>query len=362
MSTFSLLLPFAVLLLGQLKVNAVQLRVVGANQPGGLENWDMGPILSGSMVLCPDDLPDPFTIACIPSEEEAESITRARFFVNGVRVRTEQTAPYVISGDDGSTANAYQDFPIIANLECRLSSGAVAEAMVEFLCVPESPSPSPSDMGSPSMTPSQSPVAQSQSPTPSPSQAVTNNRNRFISPDCIRLGATSYESISGWAIRENEIEFEPGNDDTGISGKNFAPVQFKFIPQRTSIYAIAVDMTTRDRVDHNDVWLGLPGVDFTLWRESDTVSSGREATGTIKGFHNSNRRQVRTLSIDFNGHVLSSRTELENGKEYTVFLGGRSTMVIVHNIVLVPCDGTMEQCSDTTFRRRAQNRCSRAGL
>lgn len=362
----SLLSLLVVTTLAALLADASELRIIGANQPGGFDQWEQGPQLTGNMVLCPDDLPAPFTIACIPTQAELASVRNARFFVDGDRVKIERRAPYVLTGDNLDRALPYM-YPSMATFRCRFNTGSSAEATVTFSC--DTPTPTPTV---PEMTPTPTPVSMMATPMPTPEPVMATpmpmmqpamtpepRDPQFISSSCIRLGATSYESLRGnWDVRTNEIEYRPGDESTGIDQPSAAPVTYKFIPQVTSIYGIAVDMTTRHRVDHNDVWLRLPNVDFTLYRGNETVSDNR-ATNWIKGFHNNNRKAVRTLSIDFNGHVIASREPLMAGEEYEIQVGGRSTMVIVHNVILYPCDGTEAQCADTTFRRRAQNRCSR---
>lgn len=359
---FSLCLALFLLQLSALiyETNATQLRIVAAKQDGGFENWDKGPFLSGNTTLCRRDIPNPFTVACIPSEDQKSSVEGAMFYVNGKLFNSEQKYPYIMTGDDGMEAYPYKGKKGAVSIKCMLSNNEMAEAYVNFDCegssepmrVIETPGEETAIRDSLSLRGMKQ-----------KSSRMENMKDVFVSEKCIRIPSKAYRSIRGWDISRNFIEFRRGDNRKGIVQPNVAPVVYKFKPMKESIYAIAVDMTTRDNVDHNDVWLRLPNVDFKLWKgNSKPMDKGAAASDWVKGFHNRNGRKVETKTIDFKGYVLTSRTKLKRNREYEIVLAGRSTKVIVHNIVLVACNGTAKECSDTPYRAREQEKCARAGM
>jgi len=391
---------FAFVFVASTVVNAVQLQIVGANQPGGVEAWESGPFLSGDVTLCRADLPAQFTILCIPNEEEAAIVNRAVFFVNDVRTMVERRLPYSLAGDDTDLATPFEptgDFTI----RCRLPEARKnARATVTFSCdegmtpTPTPAVPTPEAMSTPSaITPAPTPTPIPMTPTPdalptptsvpmtptpttesvptpdstpatptpepieTPTPTPTPRPLRFVSPSCVRIGAQSYDTLVGeWVPVFDGLIYRPDKDEISVDQRGVAPATYTFVAPSTSVFGISLDMTTGGRVDHNDFWLQLPGVGFHLIRMTNPETMNTNLNANIKAFHNNNGRAIRALTVDFNGHVISSGMPLVENETYTIRVGGRSSKTTLHNIILFACNG-IEECGNTTVRRQRQRRC-----
>lgn len=145
----------------------------------------------------------------------------------------------------------------------------------------------------------------------------------------------------GWVMVKNGIAYKPHDNYHGVFKKGNAPIRFKFrVPVRAQ-YAVTLDMSTRHWTEWNDCWLRFAG-GFVLRRNGKT----RRAYGWTKAYHNRNGRAIEAKSVDHNGHSFSTVRTLHPGVTYTMWVGGRSTQLKVHRVLLFPCSG--RQCEATS--------------
>lgn len=337
-----------------LSTEAARLQIVEASAPGGVHVWRKGPLLGERLELCRADMPYNFTVMCFP-EIEPRSVAYAIFSVNNVFRRREKVKPYTLTGDRGGVARPWLSTAPETKITCVLSNGEATSSILSLRCPVATagvanivtpivlPSLSPSPLPSPSST-----SVAAESALPSPSIPVPNKL-------CVKIAALSYLSKSnGWIRRDNGLEYKPYKMSKSIDAMGSEPVEYTFVAPVSSHYGLSVDMTTSGVVDYNDIWIRFPYGDFTL-RKGQRVKS---AFGWIKGFHNRRGRLTKALSTDHDGHTISTRKMLEAGGRYRVLIGGRSSKVTVHHIIMFPCGGL--NCAEGYFWKRRIRECTLA--
>lgn len=234
----------------------------------------------------------------------------ARFAVNGVIVQQDKNAPYSItkSWKLGKFA-PWREAPLKPfNITCILSNGfqnTVSD--IQFMC------------------------SQKQEPNTSPTASPTVGGPQ--SSGCVNIQTRSAQESGDWIRLTDGMVYRPGNFSTSVSKPGIAPLQYKFTVQNLSRYAVVVDITSFDEQNYNDIWLSLaPG---GLQLKSPTQNEHVE--DWVKVFHRENGRSVTSRARASFVGSLSSGEILIPGREYTVFISGRSTRVVVHEIVLFPC-------------------------
>lgn len=76
----------------------------------------------------------------------------------------------------------------------------------------------------------------------------------------------------------------------------------------------------------------------------------------IKAYHNAAGRNANVCSVDADCHGISITPSLVQGQQYTIIVGARSTDLLIHNILMFPCEGT--ECNAWSGVRNAGvNRC-----
>lgn len=145
-------------------------------RPGPISSGKLR-VLSSSDSICKTDYPTGITIRCVSQKPEID--TKARFLVNGERVRFEAVAPFFIAGDSGMRSKKWMPLPegSAAEVKCELPrSKTTFTSVIDFTCSDESPPPSPSA----------SPMAESPSttpmPSPSPSTAMYSTGTILFAP------------------------------------------------------------------------------------------------------------------------------------------------------------------------------------
>lgn len=160
---------------------------------------------------------------------------------------------------------------------------------------------------------------------------------------------------SGWTVEGDGIGFRMGDKSTKIVGPDVAPIYYSFVPDMTSRYGIALDMTIGGHHDYNDVWIKLQPGNFQLMKNGIVNKKGKHK-GWIKSFHNAKvMRAVLSSSVDGNVQSIASGAVLKKGKRYLFGLAGRSNNVIVHQIVLFACSGI--DCQRGRAWSRGLGRC-----
>ena len=159
---------------------------------------------------------------------------------------------------------------------------------------------------------------------------------------CVKMGAKGYRVVRGglgahsWLSTTNGMIFKPA-----FRGRRtFRPKQWMEYGIRVPVesnYAIVIEMTTKHWTEHNDVWLRWPqGNGFRLRRGKSSFLRGTKWT---KAYHNGYGRAKKSFSVDFRPHAFSTADVLKPGKTYMLHIGGRSSQVVVHRIIMFPCSG-----------------------
>lgn len=282
--------------------------------PSGTDSNLSVPITSG-MTFCPDAAfgESEFSVSCAPST----SAKRVIFGVDGKVVQIDWKTPYLISGETIGNAAIplpWDTYPMTSfNITCELDDGTLEVASevgvycdTDELRLEESPAPFPSPM-------------EGEEP---PS-------------GCVFMNAASVQISDGWVPLVDGLVFKPYDDSRKISQAGVAPLVFNFVPAETSRYAIVLDMTTNGGSDHNDVWMSFTPGGFQIMKEG--VSKRQD--GWIKGYHNKNGRAAIVSTVDRNAHSISTGDVLTAGAEYEFTVSGRSSKVVLHQVLLFPCEG-----------------------
>lgn len=110
-------------------------------------------------------------------------------------------------------------------------------------------------------------------------------------------------------------------------------------------------MTTAHGSEHNDVWAHFEPGDFQLIRNGVLREEGEKkgVDGWYKVYHNAGGRSIKANTVDFTAHQMSTGEVLQEGMEYRISLAGRSSKVIVHRIILFPCEGL--ECYNPAWKK-----------
>ncbi len=284
-----------------------------------------GPYVQNGMRFCPKTFSTKgFSIVCIELDGPVE------FQLNGMKVRIENHPPYTITGDLRGNIRAWNSYPSKATITCIPKTGPSLKATIQFSCAKRANAPFAL------------PIAKHASP-----HGRRRRRPRsFIGPtpppakksNCVVINSINYISklSPGWTVDGTAVIFEKdGGDYEGIVSGNTAPLEYYFVPPATATYAITLDFESQGYTTHNDLWVRCPtGLNLRSGRHVI-----RAQTGYVKVFHNRNGRAVEAYSLNFDRWSLSTATGLRRGRPYRIFIGGRSTEVTLHRIILFPCSG-----------------------
>lgn len=149
----------------------------------------------------------------------------------------------------------------------------------------------------------------------------------------------------GWSVDNaaGGLTFRKGDAREFITKEGKSPLYYNLRATASSRFAIVVDMTTRAGSEHNDIWVNFQPGGLQAMLKQKAISKG----GWIKGYHGENGRAAVTLHVDFTPHAISTGKSLIKGGTYRLGIGGRSSKVTVHRIVLFPCTGVGCQRSST---------------
>lgn len=275
-----------------------------------------GPVLKDGMTFCPKMFPsEKFSIFCAQSDTSRF----ANFFIDDVIVRKEKAKPYYIRGDRDGFIRPWKDYPKNFEVRCRLSDGSSSSAKVRISCEePETPRIEPT---------------------------ITTTAN-----GCVVIDARLSPLSEGWTETVDGLEFRAGNRSGEITEKGVSPLMYSFVPPVSSRYAFVLDMTTRQKTEHNDVWARWLDGGFSLMRHG--VVFEKIEFGLIKVFHNAKGRAAISSSVDGEAHSISTANVLLKERMQTFYLGGRSTRVIVHRIILFPCEGRSCERRNPEWKKR----------
>lgn len=131
------------------------------------------------------------------------------------------------------------------------------------------------------------------------------------------------------------LTFRKGDAREFVTKEGKSPLYYNVKATASSQFAIVVDMTTRANSEHNDIWVNFQPGGLQAMLKKNAFNKG----GWIKGYHGENGRAALTLHVDFTPHAISTGKSLTKGETYSLGIGGRSSKVTVHRIVLFPCSG-----------------------
>lgn len=321
--------------------------------------------------VCPSDYPSGFSIECVTGTQKSISIR-----LNGKWLRSEKHAPYFVAGDVRGNPRPWKDYPKHARISCRAKRihTKLVSVTMNFECnAPENdpsahpgptshPTSSPStseELPSPSSTPSSSTLTNPSYMNPSTDPDSDSNNDPYFNTDsdrdsnrkkltidqikvgCILLDARTDLNDSKlspkWVVDDDNegLTFRKDDEREWVTKENISPLYYKVRATRNSRFAIIVDMTTRKTAEHNDIWISFQPGDLQAMRKQTPVAK----KGWIKAYHGKNGRAALILTVDFTPHVISTGEVLVKGNDYLLGIGGRSSMVTVHRIVLFPCSG-----------------------
>lgn len=159
---------------------------------------------------------------------------------------------------------------------------------------------------------------------------------------CVWVNTKNYINTSngatgknGWSQVHNGVVYKKG-----FTGRRtFKPehhLEYKFRAPATSHYAIVLDMSTKHTTEHNDAWINFPhGRGIRLRRRSSQIVR----KGFVKVYHNNRGRALKSFSVDFRPHAISTADRLIAGETYKIVISGRSSKTEVHRVLLFPCKG-----------------------
>lgn len=315
--------------------NAAYLRIIEADVPGG--NWGHGPMLVEETQVCPSTGFPKFTVECVQDGSGLPKATHADFYLDGQMYMKDSMAPFVLTGDNDHIAKPWINYPKKVTIDCMLSNGESAAAVVTFDC----------GIGSAIMEPA---------PLPSP-EMLTVSKATSSTPNepsvCLKIPTTKYDFRSGpWVAVGSAMgyKYEEYSRKTDRSGTS--KLVYRFVAPATSQYAFTLDWETNGKTDYNDVWVDFPSGGWTLKRRDST----KLVRGWVKAYQNAKERTIAAYSVDFNPHSISTTLVLQKGQTYLVKLGGRSTRVKVFSIIMFPCEG--DQCFNGPYWNNAVKKCS----
>lgn len=332
MSAFNILLALTI---STTVGNAAYLRLIEAGTVDG--TGKRGPILMGNIEICPDITFPKFTIECIPHFSHLLPPTSAEFYLDKKLVRKDSDAPFLLTGNRGNETKPWLNHPQNFEIECRLSNGESAFAMVSFDC----------ETGASLVEPAPRPLPIMVSSVKSKSEAPNEPAV------CVTIPATEYDYKSGaWEQHGSAMAYKYDDSSRSIDRSGSSKLLFRFKAPETSRYAFTIDWKTAGKADHNDVWVDFPIGGWQLKRRDST----KRVRGWIKAYQNANGRAVAAYSVDFRPHAISTGKILKKGQTYVVKLGGRSTKVKVFNIIMFPCEG--DKCNISGYWNNGVRKCS----
>lgn len=282
------------------------------------------PIVDGLSICPKTELgSSQFTIACVSARMKNSAV----FSIDGSQVRVERTPPLLIAGDNGGMAYPWRkNVPTGAfSVSCELGDGSFFEAKdVRIGC-------GVGYMGT------EAPVTTTViGTTDAPTTTVVSATTSTTNPNgCLIIPTMGVSLADGWKETTDGVGFKLGDRSKALTPAGESALNYTFKAKVTGRHAVVLDMTTGGKVDYNDVWIRLTPGGFMLSRQGAT----RFETDWIKAYHNLNKRVALTNSVDFTGHSISTGAVLKRDETYDFSIAGRSNNVIVHRVLLFPCDG-----------------------
>jgi len=330
MILLSFVLFFLTTLLFVSEAFANKLQIIEAGRKG-----KYGQVLPASS-FCPERFSSKgFSIVCIPAAKDARWVI---FKVNNKFYRREGSAPYVISGDIGDSIKPWKGYYNGMVISCADDKGGYVsqrffsdckqhDKMAHSRMQPPPPPPAPpvwkpsypSKATSRSLPPPPPPPVKARPPPPPP-PVKTNPPLAPPAPKPAKTGPLGVNKefcvtrkaaqfVGGkpkdWKyVKNGALVYKEGDMTHDVDSPRRALLKYNLWVPKESNYGIVVDMTTIHPTEYNDVWLSCD----------------------------------QYLSLRKHAHSISTRYKLKPNTKYECTIGGRSTNVIVHGIILFPCE------------------------
>lgn len=271
--------------------------------------------------------------------------------MNGIRVRRDWVTPRFIFMDPRGIPKAWTTYPNDTfSISCVLNDGPKSTFENVRICCDCLP-PNEVESTAPSVPPSMSePAAESIAATPSisatpsmsasPSNVITKADKR--EQGCVELDLRSLSDIGTWERVSGEsrgLTFRP--DDKSQSPRSPSvknTVTVPFSPRKNGTHALVLDMTAKRSGTHNDVWIRMEG--GLILRRHKMVMMQDESEFIRASVQNRGRSALLTGDVDGSNWWLSSAATLDKLRSYDVFIAGRTSMVVIHRLILFPCNET----------------------
>lgn len=300
--------------------------------------------LASGKSICPQDA---FQSDDITIESKADDSNMAYFFVNGDLEYLAREQPFYIAGLDGTSPKAWDyksDTPYTINIFLPRSGTYRSVKNIVFSCDSRCKDDSPISTESPAPVPTIT------------SSPIPNNPGPRAPSGCIIIDAKSADLSSGWSLMSDGVGYRVNDPSMDTTGAGQAPLHFPFKVPSSSYYAVVLDFTTNNTFYFNDLWIQMssPGLGLNLFRNTIVT------TDWVKVYHNENGRAVLTWTQGdlFVKRTISSGGRLIPNVNYVLSVGGRSAQVVLHRVLLFPCEKTtaFNRCQYQKWEQD-QNRC-----
>lgn len=300
--------------------------------------------LASGKTFCPQDA---FQSNDITIESKADKSNMAYFFVDGDLEYLAKDKPFYIAGTNGNSPKAWNYKTNKAyTIDVFLPNSGTYRSVknVKISCASRCEDNSPINSEPPSPTPTST-----SSPKP-------DNPGNPAPAGCIIIDAKTADLSTGWSELSDGVGYRVSDPSMDTSSSGQAPLHFPFKVPSNSYYAVVLDFTTNSTFYFNDLWIQMssPGLGLNLFRNTIVT------TDWVKVYHNENGRAVLTWTQGdlFVKRTISSGAVLKPNVNYVLSVGGRSAQVVLHRVLLFPCQKTSayNRCQYQKWEQD-QNRC-----
>lgn len=318
-------------------------------------------ILQRRAQLCPSlDLDsDTFTIECGPSL----SATVARFRLTlldksmswkrrGIPIRRDLAPPFTVTSEIDGILQPWSPPSTAFVVRCALNDGRRVASRIRVKCPPgHKPAPNASK-------PSSNLFKLSHTNVSSEDQRVYNEDGTLDSLGCVIINATSVNQLPfDWEFTHDGVGFRMADMSKSIMKSGNSALNFTFRARKAGRHALVLDLTTSHKSDHNDVWIRFQpgGISLRKAGHSEKLVSEDE---WVKAYQKQNGRGASIASGDYDPHSIISAQVLQPNQLYTLSVAGRSSRVVLHRVIVFPCDQyNRDQCLRWRWRN-LQNACT----
>lgn len=308
-------------------------------------------LISGGS-FCPNDV---FSSAELTIEAKGDTSEMAYFFVDGKLEYIARSDPFYIAGGSKDSPNpwnyhndkSYKFDIFLPSSKIYKSVNNVVISCASSCKKGNTPSPKISD------SPKPNPKVTN---TPKPSPTSRTSPAPKLPAGCIVIDAKRAVLSTGWSLLTDGIGYRVNDPSMTTSDAGLAPIQYEFKVPSSSYYSVILEFTTNNTFYFNDLWIKMnePGLGLNLYRNTIVTKDW------VKVYHNEFGRAALTWTqrSAFVKRSISSGKKLNSNVGYILSVSGRSAQVILHRILLFPCQKTLvvNQCQYQKWKEN-QNRC-----